>query len=88
MNQSQMSSFTVLDAAQLVRIEAVHRGYLYQHLYAAQCLLSAGALSAHTVAVEGDEDVEVALDGTRVYIQVKYRKCAASAPMGQIGVIA
>ncbi len=31
----------VLDAAQLVRIEAVHRGFLYQHLYAVGCLLLA-----------------------------------------------
>ena len=64
----------MLDAAQLLRIEAVHRGFLFQHLYAAQCLLSAGALSAHTVVVESDEDVEVILDGRHVYIQVKYRK--------------
>lgn len=31
----------VLDSAQLVRIEAVHRGFLYQHLYAVGCLLLA-----------------------------------------------
>ncbi len=28
----------VLDPAQLVRIEAVHRGFLFQHLKAARCL--------------------------------------------------
>ncbi|WP_405466674.1 hypothetical protein OG783_28690 [Streptomyces jietaisiensis] len=30
---------TVIDADQLVRITSLHRGFLYQHLYAAACLL-------------------------------------------------
>ncbi|MGW8765946.1 hypothetical protein ACWGN5_25955 [Streptomyces sp. NPDC055815] len=30
---------TVVDADQLVRITSLHRGFLYQHLYAAACLL-------------------------------------------------
>jgi hypothetical protein len=58
---------SVLDPAQLVRIEAVHRGFLYQHLYAVQCLLSAAALSVLSVDVESDEDVEVQFDGRRIY---------------------
>ncbi|MER8882462.1 SEC-C metal-binding domain-containing protein [Mesorhizobium sp. M0816] len=65
---------SVLDPAQLVRIEAVHRGFLFQHLYAVQCLLSAATLKVQTVSVESDEDVEVQLDGTRIYVQVKHRK--------------
>jgi hypothetical protein len=32
-----------LDPRQLERIQAVHRGFLYQHLYAAACLLGVGA---------------------------------------------
>lgn len=64
----------LLDPAQLVRIEAVHRGFLYQHLYTVQCLLSARSFSAKRVEVENDEDVEVQFDGRRVYVQVKYRK--------------
>jgi hypothetical protein len=64
----------VLDPAQLVRIEAVHRGFLFQHLYTAQCLLSAATLSVERVSVESDEDVEVQFERRRVYVQVKHRK--------------
>ncbi len=74
LNQSRIASVSTLDAQQLLRIEAVHRGYLFQHLYAAQCLLCVGALSANAVTVESDEDVEVLLDGKHLYVQVKYRK--------------
>ena len=48
---------TILDPAQLIRIEAVHRGYLFQHLFAVECLLSASSLFATSVSVETDEDV-------------------------------
>lgn len=63
----------VLDPVQLVRIEAVHRGYLYQHLYAAQCLLAAASLGATSVSVEGDEDIEIEFPGKKIYVQVKHR---------------
>lgn len=72
----------VLDPVQLRRIEAVHRGYLYQHLYAVQCLLRAGASGATSVIVEGDEDVEIVFEGRRVYVQVKHR--AGSLAWGDI----
>ncbi|MDX8437103.1 SEC-C metal-binding domain-containing protein [Mesorhizobium abyssinicae] len=72
--QSIRAGASVLDPAQLGRIESVHRGFLFQHLYAVQCLLSAAALAAKTVSVESDEDVEVQLDGTRIYVQLKHRK--------------
>ncbi|TIO32281.1 hypothetical protein [Mesorhizobium sp.] len=62
----------------MVRIEAVHRGYIFQHLYAVQCLLSAATWTAQAVSVESDEDVEIQLDGTRIYVQVKHRKDALS----------
>ena len=65
---------TILDPAQLTRIEAVHRGFLFQHLYTVQCLLKAAELSAQSVDVESDEDVEVQFEGRRIYVQVKHRK--------------
>lgn len=74
MTQPAQRPANVLDPAQLVRIEAVHRGFLFQHLYTVQCLLSAASLSVQTVAVESDEDVEVQFEGRRVYVQVKHRK--------------
>ncbi len=64
---------TVLDPRQLERIEGVHRGFLYQHLYAAGCLLLASKAGAIAVLVERDEDIEVQLAGRRVYVQVKTR---------------
>lgn len=66
----------MLDPAQLVRIEAVHRGFLFQHLYTVQCLLSAAALSMERIWVESDEDVEVRLPDHRIYVQVKHRKAS------------
>lgn len=63
----------ILDSAQLVRIEAVHRGFLFQHLYTVQVLLSAASLSVQRVEVENDEDVEVQFEGRRIYVQVKHR---------------
>lgn len=65
---------TILDPAQLTRIEAVHRGFLFQHLYTVQCLLKAAELSVQSVDVESDEDVEVQFEGRRIYVQVKHRK--------------
>lgn len=64
----------VLDQAQLVRIEATHRGFLYQHLYAAGCLLLAPTSGATEVLVERDEDIELLFPDRHVYIQVKSRK--------------
>jgi hypothetical protein len=63
----------VLDRRQLERIQSVHRGFLYQHLYAAACLLRAGAAATTTVRVETDEDVEAVGATGCHYIQVKTR---------------
>lgn len=52
----------------------MHRGFLYQHLYTVQCLLSAGSFAATRVEVENDEDVEVQFEDRRIYVQVKHRK--------------
>jgi hypothetical protein len=63
----------VLDEVQLTRIEAVHRGFLYQHLYAASCLLKAPATALQSIVVESDEDIELILPDRRIYMQVKTR---------------
>ncbi|MCE0799492.1 DUF4297 domain-containing protein [Buttiauxella sp. S04-F03] len=63
----------VLDSAQLVRIEAVHRGFLYQHLYAVGCLLLAQRASMEAVTVEFDEDIELNSEQEHIYVQVKTR---------------
>jgi hypothetical protein len=68
------SAPVVIDARQLVRIESVHRGFLYQHLFAVACLLMAGPAQVLGVVVEADEDIELVLAGRRLYLQVKYRK--------------
>ncbi|WP_105511995.1 SEC-C metal-binding domain-containing protein [Paraburkholderia sp. BL21I4N1] len=62
-----------LDPAQEVRIAAVHRGFLYQHLYTVGCLFRAAAAGATSVVVERDEDVEIVLPSRRIYVQVKSR---------------
>lgn len=66
----------VLDPRQLVRIEAVHRGFLYQHLYLANCLLRAGPAGVTKIIVEGDEDVELHRAAGCVYVQVKTRQAS------------
>jgi len=55
----------IFDPRQLERIESVHRGLLYQHLYAAGCLLCAPGAGVITAHVERDEDVEVTLPDQR-----------------------
>jgi hypothetical protein len=71
---TEATSSPILDPDQLVRIEAVHRGFLYQHLYAACCLLLAQNAGATSIAIERDEDVEVIFADRRLYVQVKTRK--------------
>lgn len=63
----------IMDPEQLKRIEAVHRGFLYQHLYAVGCLLNLGAGDEGEIRVERDEDVEVVTDDEIICIQVKTR---------------
>ncbi len=69
-----MNTDSPLDSKQLHRIEAVHRGFLYQHLYTAGILL----LSVHTdltsILVEHDEDIELVTEDTHIYVQVKTRE--------------
>lgn len=69
-----MRMFEPLDPRQITRIEAVHRGFLYQHLYGAACLLWAGGNAIRSITIERDEDIELELtSGDRVYVQVKTR---------------
>ncbi|MFZ4286309.1 AAA family ATPase [Variovorax sp. HJSM1_2] len=68
-----MTHTQTLDPAQEIRIEAVHRGFLYQHLYAAACLLNAAQIGATSIMVERDEDIEVITPAGQTYIQVKTR---------------
>lgn len=70
---NQYLTTPILDKNQLARIEAVHKGFLYQHLYAAACLLLAPNLGVTSIVVERDEDVEVVFGNQRIYIQVKTR---------------
>jgi hypothetical protein len=54
------------------RVEAVHRGFLFQHLYAVRALLLASRRLL-CVVVETDEDVELKALGRRIDVQVKHR---------------
>lgn len=63
----------VVEERQFIRIEAVHRGFLYQHIYGAICLLLAASNGVERVIVERDEDVEIVLPRRGVYIQIKTR---------------
>ena len=63
----------ILDADQLRRIESVHRGFLYQHLYAVGCLFLALRAGAESIVVERDEDIEIVFPGRMLYVQVKTR---------------
>lgn len=64
----------VVDKGQLSRIEATHRGFLYQHLYTAAVLLKAERHNVVSVIVESDEDLEIMFSDSRTYVQVKFRQ--------------
>jgi hypothetical protein len=64
---------SAIDERQLNRIESVHRGFFYQHLYAAGCILLALMNDVHFIVVERDEDIEVITSNDHIYIQVKTR---------------
>ncbi|MGO4413951.1 AAA family ATPase [Cupriavidus sp. KB_39] len=63
----------VVDKAQLRRIEATHKGFLYQHFYGVACLLLVSQLGWTRMRVEVDEDLELEFSGRYVYVQVKSR---------------
>ena len=71
---SGVESPAPLDVTQVRRIESVHRGFFYQHLYAVGCLLRMQVSGAVAVQVEFDEDVEILLPDRSFYVQVKTRK--------------
>src|ERR1700728_1223300 len=66
-------SFPVLDPSQLKRIQAMHRGFLYQHLYAVGAILLAGASGLKVLRVERDEDIEIGLPDLQLYVQTRTR---------------
>lgn len=68
------TSLDTLNPRQLVRIEATHGGFFYQHVYAAIILLRAESNGVRSVAIERDEDIEVEIAGGRIYLQVKTRR--------------
>lgn len=61
-----------LSPRQLARIEHLHRGFLYQHIYAARVILGMRGRQA-VLVVEHDEDVEVLWPDRHTYVQVKFR---------------
>ncbi len=63
-----------IDAAQLVRIESTHKGFLYQHLVGVACMFQVALGHGRAVIVERDEDIEVDHENGRWYIQVKNLK--------------
>lgn len=69
----------MLDPVQQARIEALHKGFLYQHLYAVGCLLLSRRVGARCVCVEKDEDIEIDFPGRTLYVQVKTRAQPLSA---------
>lgn len=62
-----------LDPAQVTRISAVHRGFLYQHLYGVACLLTIVRVNKTAIIIEHDEDIEFSSPDGHHYIQVKTR---------------
>lgn len=62
-----------LNTKQVKRITAVHKGFLYQHLYGVACLLTVIREPEARLIVEHDEDLEIRLNGRSPYIQVKLR---------------
>ena len=62
-----------LDPVQAERIAAVHRGFLYQHLYGVASLLTVGRANGSCVVIERDEDIEITNTGLHRYVQVKTR---------------
>ncbi len=71
--QMRTDGNSVLDEAQLNRIESVHRGFLYQHLYGVGCLLNLVSKEDGLITVERNEDVEIVTDTEKCLIQIKTR---------------
>lgn len=71
--QTAPSTTNVVDPSQLRRIEAMHSGFLYQHLYGVACLLMAAPLGWTRLLIELDEDLELQYEDRHTYVQVKTR---------------
>lgn len=65
---------TVINKAQLRRIESTHAGFLYQHLYAVACFLQAPSKNIQFIRIEKDEDIELQnSQNDQFYLQIKTR---------------
>jgi hypothetical protein len=76
MSSTNKLNIPILDPNQLVRIESVHRGFLYQHLYTVGCMFMSVDSPTTKVVVEADEDIELISVTQRVYLQIKTRSKA------------
>jgi hypothetical protein len=73
MSTTNKLNIPILDPAQLVRIESVHKGFLYQHLYTVGCMFMSVGSSTTSIVVEADEDIELISENQRLYLQIKTR---------------
>lgn len=83
----RMTTQPSIDPVQLSRIEGVHRGMLYQHLYAVACLLTMDRWAGLRLVVEHDEDIQGEHAGGQFYCQVKTREADALSPSDIDGVL-
>lgn len=73
MSSTNKLNIPILDPAQIVRIESVHNGFLYQHLYTVGCMFMSVGSSTTSIVVEADEDIELISENQRLYLQIKTR---------------
>jgi hypothetical protein len=52
MSSTNKLNIPILDPSQLVRIESVHRGFLYQHLYTVGCMFMSVDSDTTSIVVE------------------------------------
>lgn len=60
-----------IDPKQVQQIEAIHKGFLYHHLYGAACLITAQKNGAQTLIATNDEHIALAWPDKQVYIHIK-----------------
>src|SRR5689334_5000244 len=71
---SVMATTTLpLDPTELARVEGMHRGNLYQHLYTVGCIILASGSGVEGLQIDFDEDLELHLKASIYYVQVKTR---------------
>lgn len=68
-----MPSNPPIDSTELARVEGMHGGNLYQHLYSVACMLLSQANEIEGIRIDFDEDIEIIRQNESYYIQVKTR---------------